>query len=143
NISIKKKKGIKNVGNIFFVIRLFFLKKKKKKVCEFAYEMARIFKRSVNQLAMEVREKSRQIDGYKGFFGKDIFEHMKKIGMDCCLVASGNNNDILMGRHKDSKKCKCTHKDYSCVITHCELLLRCGYLCCTGQKNSWQKIPFE
>ncbi|ETO21511.1 hypothetical protein RFI_15692, partial [Reticulomyxa filosa] len=138
--------------------------------CRLAYEVAKKFSRGLLKLATEARRKSRQVQGYNGYFGKDICEHMKRMHIDCSvrpgvlLLPSQLSTDTWSSAHSrmdssshnssthnnanrndsstsPSNLRQCTHKDKACVFTNCELLFQHGYLHCVAQKTRGKKMP--
>ncbi|ETN99594.1 hypothetical protein RFI_37874 [Reticulomyxa filosa] len=130
----------------------------KKKECRLAYELARTFNSRLSALASQARRNSRQIHGYRGYFGKDIYQHMIQMKMDCCLMQNllslpsieclsskaspnGSLHHLELTWQNSGENGKCTHKNKSCCFVNCELLLRHGYLGLTGQKTRGNRLP--
>ncbi|ETO25426.1 hypothetical protein RFI_11711, partial [Reticulomyxa filosa] len=135
--------------------------------CRVAFELARTFSNQIWALAMDVRKNSHQVEGYKGYFGRDICHHMKRMRMDCVLLKMlsslpamemlGNKPNSKTGSDHTSDEThnyrksaatfprthfhKCTHKNDRCALANCELLLIHGYLDCTGQKTRGNRLP--
>ncbi|ETO06193.1 hypothetical protein RFI_31205, partial [Reticulomyxa filosa] len=122
-----------------------------------AYELARTFHSRLSILETQARQKLRLVQGYNGYFGKDIFEHMQHMKMDCCLVQnlmslpsveslppSKNSSGTLKFLKLNPKTAgynngHCIHKDKHCCFVNCELLLNHGYFTCVGQKTRGRK----